>query len=95
MMATATVTAPSARAARPRMASQAGWADDVGRVPGLWPMRSAAVSGPQASMDMGQGLNAGPNGGYLFHLFFIRLNITRNFNNFPKFIGNKIKLKNI
>jgi hypothetical protein len=66
----AAVIAPSARAACPRMASQAG---KVGRVPSRWPMRPAAVSGPP---------NAGPNAGYLFPLFFIRLNITRNSYNF-------------
>jgi hypothetical protein len=66
------------------MARQAGWADDVGRVPSLWPMRPAAVSGPQASVDMGQGPNVDLNVDYLFPLFFIRLNITRNSYNSPK-----------
>jgi hypothetical protein len=95
MPAAAAVTAPSARVAHLRMARQAGWADDVGRVPSLWPMRPATVSGLQASVDMSQGPNADPNADYLFPLFFIRLNITRNSYNSPKFIGHKIKLKKI
>jgi hypothetical protein len=50
------------------------------------------VSGPQASVDMGQRLDAGPSAGYLFFFFFIRLNISRNSYNIKKFIENKIKL---
>jgi hypothetical protein len=71
MPAMATVTAPSACVARPRAASQAGWDGYVGRVPGLWLMRPAAVKGPQASVGMGQRPDAGPNAGYLFSFFFI------------------------
>jgi hypothetical protein len=50
------------------------------------------VSGPQASMDMGQRPDAGPNVGYLLFFFFILLDISRNSYNIPKFIENKIKL---
>jgi hypothetical protein len=95
MPAMAAVTASSACAACPRAASHAGWDGYVGRVPDLWQMRPAAVKGPQASVGMGQRPDAGPNAGYLFSFFFIRLNISRNSYNIPKFIENKIKLRKI
>jgi hypothetical protein len=56
----------------------------------MWP---AAVSGPQASMDMGQRPDANPNASYLLSFFFILLNISKNSCNIPKFIENKIKLR--
>jgi hypothetical protein len=43
-----------AQCARPRAASQAGWADYVGRMPDLWPMWPVAVRGPQAFVGMSQ-----------------------------------------
>jgi hypothetical protein len=55
----------------------------------MWPI---VVSKPQASVDMGQRPDAGPNTGYLFS-FFIQLNISRNSYNTPKFIESKIKLR--
>jgi hypothetical protein len=54
----------------------------------MWP---AVVSGPQASGDMDQRADAGPNVGYLLFFFFIQLNISKNSYNIPKFIENKIK----
>jgi hypothetical protein len=72
-----------------------GWAGYVGRLPGLWPMRPAAVRGSQASVGMGQRPNADPNVGYLFFFSFIRLNISRNSYNIQKFIENKRKLGKI
>jgi hypothetical protein len=95
MPAAVVVTAPSAHTTRPLAAIQAGWAGYVGRVPGLWSMRPVVVRGLQASVGMGQRPNAGPNLGYLFSFFFIRLNISRNSYNIPKLIENKIKVGKI
>jgi hypothetical protein len=58
-------------------------------------MRPAAISRPQASVDMGQRPDAGPNTGYLFSFFFIRLNISRSSYYIPKYIENKLKLNKI
>jgi hypothetical protein len=58
----------------------------------MWPV---AVRGPQASVGMSQRPDAGPNTGYLFSFFFIRLNISKNSYNIPKFIENKIKFRKI
>jgi hypothetical protein len=89
----AVVTALSARAACQCIAGQVGWAGYVGRLPGLWLMRPAAVRGSQASVGMGQRPDADPNAGYLF--FFFQLNISRNSYNIQKFIENKRKLGKI
>jgi hypothetical protein len=58
-------------------------------------MRPATVSGAQASVDMGQRPDGGPNTDYLFSFFFIRLNISRNSYNILKYIENKLKLRKI
>jgi hypothetical protein len=49
-----------AQCARPRAASQAGWAGYVGRMPDLWLMWPVAVRGPQASVGMSQRPDADP-----------------------------------